>query len=102
MFQGQIWNYDEWDNENHCFRADYEKWRKKKCNTIKFYDRLCGFERTREIRGYGFTQGYFDIDKVIQELKQNGVTRIPFEQLYDIRQYYKGMNGCYMEIVKCK
>lgn len=100
MFAGYGWNNEEWDNENNCLRADYQKWKAKKCNTITYLDRLCGFERTREITVYGFAQGYLDISRVIQELKENGVAKIPFSVLYDPRQYYRGMNGCYMEITK--
>ena len=36
----------------------------------------------------------------MEELKKNGVVRVPFKWLYDIRQYDKNMNGCYMEIKK--
>lgn len=45
-------------------------------------------------------QGYFDIDKYLNILKETGVIQIPFSALYDIRQYDKRMNGCYMEIKK--
>lgn len=46
-------------------------------------------------------QGYFDIDKVLEKLKTEGTVKVPFKWLYDIRQYDKAMDGCYMEIVKC-
>lgn len=49
---------------------------------------------------YGFMQGYFDIDKVLDLLKKEGSVKVPFSWLYDIRQYDKCMDGCYMEITK--
>lgn len=45
-------------------------------------------------------QGYFDIDDVLEKLKKEGTVRIPFSWLYDIRQYDKAMDGCYMKITK--
>lgn len=102
MFTGRSFPDIAWDHEKEDYTDAYKKWISKKCNRITYLDRLCGFERTEEIKGYGFTQGYIDLDKVIEELKQNGSVKIPFEWLYDIRQYYKGMNGCYMEITKVK
>lgn len=45
-------------------------------------------------------QGYFSIDKIIEKLKAEGIVKIPFKWLYDIRQYDKAMDGCYMEITK--
>lgn len=52
------------------------------------------------LSGYGFMQGYFDIDKVLDLLKKEGSVKVPFSWLYDIRQYDKCMDGCYMEITK--
>lgn len=100
LFNGSGWDLEEWNNEKKCLSEEYQKWRNKKCNDITYYDRLCELERTQEIRGYGFTQGYFSIDDVIQKLSEEGKTIIPFEWLYGGRQYYKGMSGCYMEIEK--
>lgn len=99
MFAGYGY-LSEWNKEKTDYSKSYKKWRNKKCNQITYLDRLCGFTRRQEIRGYGFTQGYFNVDDTIKKLKQNGVIRIPFEWLYDARQYYKGMDGCYMEIIK--
>ena len=45
-------------------------------------------------------QGYFSIGEVIEKLKKEGTVKVPFSWLYDIRQYDKAMNGCYMEIKK--
>ena len=45
-------------------------------------------------------QGYFPIGTIIEKLKTENVVRIPFKWLYDIRQYDKHMDGCYMEISK--
>lgn len=84
--------------ENFGLSNRYVKFLKK--NTIKYYDRLCGFERQQYLSGYGFMQGYFDIDKVLDLLKKEGSVKVPFSWLYDIRQYDKCMDGCYMEITK--
>lgn len=100
MFQGNSYPHSEWDEQKKDWSDAYTKWKNKKCNKIKYLDKLCGFEREHEIRGYGWTQGYFNVEKVMDELKQTGTVKIPFAWLYDVRQYYKGMNGCYMEITK--
>lgn len=70
---------------------------KNKCH-ITFYDELCGFNRTHDVAPYGFKQGYFNHQKVIDELLKNGVAKIPFAWVYDIRQYNKRYDGCYMKI----
>ena len=58
-------------------------------------------ERTEDVAPYGFKQGYFDIEKVLDALKSKGVATIPFEWVYDIRQSLaKRFKGCYMQIVK--
>lgn len=68
---------------------------------ITFYDKLCEMERTEDVAPYGFKQGYFDIEKVLDVLKSKGVVTIPFEWVYDIRQSLsKRFKGCYMQIVK--
>lgn len=93
-------DYDENGKETNGMSPRYHKWLMKRQNTIKFYDRLCEFERTRYLSGYGFMQGYFSVDEKIQELKTYGYTRVYFSELYDIRQFDKHMKGCYMEIYK--
>lgn len=102
LFRGNSFLSSEYDEnnkeENYHLSDRYVKFLKK--NTIKYYDRLCGFERTQYLSGYGWMQGYFDIDKVIQTLKDEGTVKVPFKWLYDIRQYSKNMDGCYMEITK--
>lgn len=45
-------------------------------------------------------QGYFDIDEIMGKLKDERTVKVPFKWLYDIRQYDKCMDGCYMEITK--
>ena len=89
---------------SHCggdwLDTEYEVWLNQEKNIIKYYDKLCDFERTTRPEVYGFAQGYFDIDKVIQEVKENGSAKIPFKWCYDLRQYDKNMDGCYMEITK--
>lgn len=102
LFRGNSFLTEEWDEsnseENYCLSDRYVKFLKK--NTIRYFDRLCEFERTQYLSGYGFMQGYFNIGKVLEELKENGTVKVPFKWLYDIRQYDKAMNGCYMEITK--
>lgn len=81
---------------------DYFEWLnnpKNKCK-ITFMDNICGFERTLEVAPYGWKQGYFNVDEVINELKENNVVQIPFKWVYDARQYKKNYDGCYMQIEK--
>ena len=81
----------------------YKEWLDKhdeRKNFIKYWDSMCEFERRSPVAMYGFAQGYFDIDKKIAELKKNGVVRIYFKEYYDIRQYKKNMDGCFIEIRK--
>lgn len=103
LFRGNSFLRSEWDEnnreENNHLSDRYVKFLKK--NTIKYYDRLCGFNRKQYLSGYGWMQGYFDINAAMDELKTKGIIKIPFKWLYDLRQYDKAMNGCYMEIVKC-
>lgn len=91
LFRGQSFLLSEYDSnnpeENLGLSNRYVKFLKK--NTIKYYDRLCGFERQQYLSGYGFMQGYFDIDKVLDLLKKEGSVKVPFSWLYDIRQYDK-------------
>ncbi len=102
LFRGNSFLSSEYsdDNpkENHGLSDRYVKFLKK--NTIRYYDRLCGFERQQYLSGYGFIQGYFDIGDVMEKLKTEGSVKVPFEWLYDFRQYDKAMDGCYMEITK--
>lgn len=60
----------EWNEDRTDYSEAYKKWKSKKCNTITYLDRLCGFKRSQEIRGYGWTQGYFSVENTIEELKQ--------------------------------
>ena len=76
----------------------YYKWLHKKGHVVKYHDRLCGFSRTQWIGGYGFMQGYFNRADYLDELKKNGVVKVPFKIFYDLRQYDRAMNGCYFEI----
>lgn len=101
LFRGQSFLLSEYDSnnpkENFGLSNRYVKFLKK--NTIKYYDRLCGFERQQYLSGYGFMQGYFDIDKVLDLLKKEGSVKVPFSWLYDIRQYDK---SCVKIIIKKK
>lgn len=102
LFRGNSFLSSEYDEnnpeENYHLSERYTAFLKK--NTIKYYDRLCEFERTQYLSGYGWMQGYFNIGAVLNELKTEGSVKVPFKWLYDMRQYDKNMNGCYMEIVK--
>lgn len=102
LFRGNSFLSSEYDEanpeENYHLSDRYMKFLER--NTIKYHDRLCGFDRKQYLSGYGWMQGYFDIRKVLKELKEKGSARVPFEWLYDIRQYDKAMDGCYMEIIK--
>lgn len=110
LFQGISHNSSEWTPENsdkigkygnyYGMSERFYKWLHKKAHSVTFYDRLCGFNRTYWLSGYGFMQGYFDKRNVLDELKANGIVKVPFKWLYDIRQYDKAMDGCYMEIRK--
>lgn len=71
-----------------------------KSSKISYFDKLCGFTRTQYVEAPGFHQGYCNIDNLIETLRTEGVVRIPFEAAYDMRQYPKNMDGCFMEIKK--
>ena len=100
LFRGNSFLQTEYSDtnpeENHGLSDRYVKFLKK--NTIKYYDRLCKLYRTQYLSAYGFALGYVDIDEVLKTLKSNGTVQIPFSRFYDIRQYDKNMNGCYIEI----
>ena len=102
LFCGNSFLSSEWSEnnkkENLHLSDRYVEFLKK--NTIKYHDRLCDVERTQYLSGYGWMQGYFNIDKVLDELKTERTIKVPFKWLYDIRQYDKAMDGCYMEITK--
>lgn len=73
---GLLSEYDR-DSEGNLRLSDrYAEFLKK--NRIKYYDRLCGFEREQYLSGYGFMQGYFDIDKVLEQLKKEGFAKVLF------------------------
>jgi hypothetical protein len=102
LFHGNSFVMSEYsdDNpeENYGLSDRYIKFLKK--NTIKYHDRLCNLDRQQYLSGYGWMQGYFSIGEVMEKLKAEGTVKIPFKWLYDIRQYDKAMDGCYMEITK--
>ena len=101
MLRGNTWISAEYSAERGGMSERYETWLNRKSHVVRFTDRLCGFDRTQHLSGYGFMQGYFDIDEAIRTLRNSGVVRVPFSALYDIRQYDHAMDGCYMEIRKC-
>jgi len=85
----------------HSGNSHWEKWFAQSKNKIKYHDRLCELDRFDDISVPGFAQGYVDIDKLIENLKANGVIRIPFKLGYDMRQRgFRAYKGCYMEIRK--
>lgn len=102
LFHGNSFVMSEYsdDNpeENYGLSDRYIKFLKK--NTIKYHDRLCNLDRQQYLSGYGWMQGCFSIGEVMEKLKAEGTVKIPFKWLYDIRQYDKAMDGCYMEITK--
>lgn len=103
LFRGNSFLHTEYDEEknkeeNYHLSDKYVAFLKK--NTIKYYDRLCEFDRTQYLSGYGWMQGYFNIGNVLNQLKEEGSIKVPFKWLYDLRQYDKNMNGCYMEITR--
>lgn len=93
LFRGNSFLMSEYDEnnkeENYHLSDRYVKFLSK--NTIKYYDRLCGFERTQYLSEYGWMQGYFNIGEVMEKLKAEGIVRVPFKWLYDIRQYDKAI-----------
>lgn len=110
LFQGISHNHAEWTPENsdkvgkygeyYGMSDRFYKWLHKRAHTVTYHDKLCGFDRTQWLSGYGWMQGYFSKDKVFEALKETGTAIIPFSWLYDMRQYDRHMNGCYMKIEK--
>ena len=82
--------------ENNGLSDRYVKFLKK--NKITYHDRLCDLDRSQYLSGYGFMQGAYSAGEQLETLKRDGIVRVPFWKLYDMRQYHKSMNGCYMEI----
>jgi len=75
------------------------KWFNQKKNNITYRDRLCGIDRSNELRVYGIAQGYVSAEKCIEELNKSGTVKIQFSEAYDIRQRgCKIFKGCFMEI----
>lgn len=89
---------DDNPEENFGLSDRYVKFLQK--NIIKYHDRLCELDRQQYLSGYGWMQGYFNIGEIMGKLKAEGTVKIPFKWLYDIRQYDKAMDGCYMEITR--
>ena len=102
LFGGNSFLHSEYSSsnpkENHGLFDRYVKFLKK--NTIKYHDRLCDLDRTQYLSGYGFMQGAFCASNALEELKDSGYVKVYFKELYDMRQYSRNMNGCYMEIEK--
>lgn len=81
---------------------EWEEWLNQPKNSFQYYDELCDMERVGRPEAYGFKQGYFNIDDVIEKMRKEGRAIIPFKWCYDVRQYDKNMDGCYMEIIKLR
>ena len=81
--------------------AKYDAWKAKKKNVIAYRDEPCGVDRVMQFpEAPGFHQGYVDIEKLVNTLKKDGVIDVPIQAAYDMRQYAKNMNGCYLRIEK--
>lgn len=87
LFRGNSFLMSEYDEnnkeENYHLSDRYVKFLSK--NTIKYYDRLCGFERTQYLSEYGWMQGYFNIGEVMEKLKAEGIVRVPSFLSYDVQ-----------------
>ncbi|HBG2116822.1 TPA: hypothetical protein KPJ80_002918 [Clostridioides difficile] len=85
----------------HSFgEKGWKEWYERDINKVTYLDNYCKCERVEEMSPYGFKQGYFNINKVIKEIEIDGSAKIPFEYVYDLRQYNKHFDGCYMEIIR--
>lgn len=102
LFGGNNFLHSEYSDDNkteYGLSDRYMKFLDK--NLIKFHDRLCDLDRKQCLSGYGWIQGAFRPAIFLETLKSKGYVKIPFEELYDIRQsYYKKVKGCYLEIWK--
>lgn len=59
-------------------------------------------DRKVEAKTYGIAQGYIDIQKVIDKVKEEGSTQICFSDFYDSRQFSCNFfKKCFLEISKC-
>ena len=77
--------------------ARYRAWKARKRNVIDYRDEPCGIDRTMQFpEAPGFHQGYVNIDKLINTLREKGVVEVPFRAAYDSRQYARNMDGCYL------
>ena len=43
-----------------------------------------------------------ELDKIKCELSENGVVTIPFSYFYSVEDYTSNLDGCFVEIIKCK
>lgn len=81
---------------------NYTKWFDESANKliIRYYDELCGFERSQNLGPYGFAQGYINVGNLLEKIKKDGKAVLRFSSFYDARQYCKNMDGCYIRITK--
>ena len=69
-------------------------------NNIAYVDHFCEVTRTMYPEVPGYAQGYVNIDAVVLKVLRDGSARLDFKCFYDIRQYDKNMDGCYVTIEK--
>ena len=79
---------------------EYIAWRRDKRNIISYVDHFCEITRTMYPEVPGYAQGYVNIDAVVLKVLRDGSARLDFKCFYDIRQYDKNMDGCYVTIEK--
>ena len=90
------WPHDLTDDT----REEYIAWRRDKRNIISYVDHFCEITRTMYPEVPGYAQGYVNIDAVVLKVLRDGSARLDFKCFYDIRQYDKNMDGCYVTIEK--
>ena len=91
---------DNWDNFTNYYTEKYIKWKNQCKNKITFKDVLCNMTRVESLAVYGFAQGYFNIDAILDALEKNGSVKVPFSRAYDSRQYLKNYDKCFILIEK--
>lgn len=87
------------DNETWPIYQEWELKHRNK-NYVKYRDVLCELDRNEMVKVPGFAQGYVNIEAIVEKVKREGSARIYFKDFYDMRQYIKNMDGCYVEITK--
>ena len=102
VWQIELFNGIPQDESMDDTNYDYIKWINKPENIISFIDKFKNVKRFIYVKAWNTNQGYFDIDKIIEYLRENGSVKIPFDWYPNIKQYNKNPKGCYMEIKEIK